>query len=409
MTSRAIGPWQSSGRLSSLTLILVLLAACTGGGSSPLPPSPGAASVSPSPTSGATGEPIATAAPSLVVAGIASPAPPIPAVEARLSVPVGLVFDAAGNLYVSQCCLGQSVIDRVDPSGALTPFAGSGPLDFAGDGGPATLAEINCPVGMAFGPDGALYFADHADNRVRRIDRAGIITTIAGSGPAGVDQGSFSGDGGPAFEATLKEPWDVAFDREGNLFIADRDNSRVRRVDPNGVISTVAGDGERRFAGDGGPAVHASLSEPLGVAIDAAGDLLIADSGNNRVRKVDRNGTINTIAGTGAHGSFGDGGPATAATLSLIDDLAFDARGALLVGTGVGIRRVDVAGAISTIAGAGKIGPPPDGTPAIDARFGEIHGLAVDERGNLFVADGYRSVYRIDTNGVLTLFAGKRA
>ena len=179
-------------------------------------------------------------------------ASPVPALGASLAGPGGLVIDADGNLYVSECG-GQSVIDRIDPAGLLTRFAGTGAFDFAGDGGPATQAAIDCPVGMAFGPDGALYFADHASNRVRRIDRGGIITTVAGSGPAGIGQGSFSGDGGSAVDATLQEPTDVAFDRAGNLYIADRDNLRVRRVDPQGVITTVAGNGSRGFSGDDGP------------------------------------------------------------------------------------------------------------------------------------------------------------
>jgi sugar lactone lactonase YvrE len=339
--------------------------------------------------------------------GSPRPASPIRALEAVLAAPVGLAVDATGNLYVSQCAQGQSVIDRIDPHGQLTPFAGTGPIAFAGDGGPATRAALGCPVGMAFGPDGALYFADHASNRVRRIDRAGIITTVAGSGLAGVNQGSFSGDGGPAVSATLQEPWAVAFDQDGNLFIADRDNLRVRKVDPSGVITTVAGNGTRGFAGDGGPAVNTSLSDPLGVAVDSAGNLLIADSGNDRVRKVDLGGMITTYLGTGTPGTSGDGGPATAAAIEEPHAFAFDASGALLVSTGGRIRRIDTAGTITTIAGAGGIGLPVDGMPAIEAPFGEIDGLAIDDEGNLFLANGYNSVYRIDTNGILTLFAGR--
>jgi sugar lactone lactonase YvrE len=385
------------------TVVALLLAGCAANGPSVSAPSPFATSITVS-----SGTPLGTvdASPSLAALS-APPVSPIPALEARLDVPVGLVFDASGNLYVSQCA-SKSVIYRIDPGGLMTPFAGRGLIDYAGDGGPATFAAIACPVGMAFGPDGALYFADHANNRVRRIDSAGVITTVAGSGPAGVNQGSFSGDGGPAVNATLQEPWDLAFDRDGNFFIADRDNHRVRKVDPNGVITTVAGDGERRFAGDGGPAVGASLSAPLGVAVSSAGDLLIADSGNDRVRKVDLHGMISTYLGTGTKGFSGDGGPATAATIDEPHDFAFDASGALLVSTGDRIRRIDTAGAISTIAGTAGTGPLPDEIPAIRAHFGEIHGLAFDDAGNLFLADGGFSVYRIDTKGMLTLFAGRR-
>ena len=373
-------------------VVVFLLARCAVNGPTVSAPSPFVTGIT-----AASGSPL----------GTVDALPSVAALEARLDVPVGLVFDASGDLYVSQCA-NKSVIYRIDPGGLMTPFAGTGLLDFAGDGGPATLAAIACPVGMAFGPDGALYFADHANNRVRRVDSAGIITTVAGSGPAGVNQGSFSGDGGPAIDATLQEPWDVAFDRDGNLFIADRDNHRVRKVDPNGLITTVAGDGQRRFAGDGGPAVGASLSAPLGVAVDAAGDLLIADSGNYRVRKVDLHGMISTYLGTGTKGFSGDGGPATAATIDEPHNFAFDASGALLVSTGDRIRRVDSTGLISTIAGSYGTGPLPDEVPAIQAHFGEVQGLAFDLAGNLFLADGGFSVYRMDTKGMLTLFAGRR-
>lgn len=339
-----------------------------------------------------TSVPAATAVPASPAIESASPASPTSALEASLSTPVGLVFDARGNLYVSQCAQDHSLIDRIDSSGRLVRFAGTGPIDFSGDGGPATLAAIGCPVGMAFGPGGALYFADHVNNRVRRIDAAGIITTVAGNGPAGVNQGSFSGDGGPAVEATLQEPWDVAFDRDGDLFIADRDNHRIRMVDPDGRISTVAGDGTRRFAGDGDSATEASLAAPLGVTLDAVGNLLIADSGNDRVRKVDLEGRLSTYVGTGAAGPRGDGGPASEATINEPNEFAFDASGALLVSTTGGIRRIDAAGVISTIVDPSQIGQPA--------------GLAVDDAGNLYVADGYRTVYQIDPKGILTRFAG---
>ena len=234
--------------LGPLALILVVLGGC-GAGPSTKPTAPGLAP---------SAAPVAEAS-------------PIAALEAALPGSVGVATDTSGNLYLSQCASDASLISRIDRHGELTPFAGAGPIGFSGDAGPALGATIGCPVGMAIGPDGALYFADHANNRVRRIDQAGIITTIAGSGPAGVNQGSFSGDGGPATSATLQEPWDVAFDGKGNLFIADRDNHRVRRVDPGGVITTVAGDGTRRFAGDAGAAVSASLAAPLGIVVDTAG------------------------------------------------------------------------------------------------------------------------------------------
>jgi sugar lactone lactonase YvrE len=396
-------------RGTTLALLVSLVAGACGSTGTSIEGSAPAVSPTRPPTAVATLSPLATE--SAAVAS-SSPVLPIQALEVRLESPVGLVFDSAGRLYVSECAFDpRSYIYRIEPGGMASPFAGTGALAFGGDGSPATSASIACPVGMAFGPDGALYFADHVNNRVRRIDTSGIITTVAGSGPAGLNQGSFSGDGGPAIEATLQEPYDVAFDRTGKLFIADRDNNRVRMVDLDGMITTVAGDGKTGFAGDGGPAVAASLNRPLGIAIDAAGNLLIADSGNDRVRKVDLDGTIGTYLGTGTPGSSGDGGPATDATIEEPHDFAFDASGALLVSTGGRIRRIDATGSITTIAGSAATGTgqPADGVPAVQAYIGSVQGLAGDGLGNIFLADDYNSVYRIDTNGILTLFAGLHA
>ena len=394
-------------RGTTLALLVGLVAGACGSTGTSIEGSAPAVSPTRPPTAVATPSPLPTE--SAAVAS-SSPVLPIQALEVRLESPVGVVFDSARQTLRLRCAFDPlSFIYRIEPDGMASPFAGTGALAFGGDGSRATSASIACPVGMAFGPDGALYFADHANNRVRRVDRAGIITTVAGSGPAGVNQGSFSGDGGPAIEATLQEPYDVAFDRTGKLFIADRDNNRVRMVNLDGTITTVAGDGKTGFAGDGGPAVAASLNRPLGIAIDAAGNLLIADSGNDRVRKVDLDGTISTYLGTGTPGSSGDGGPATKATIEEPHEFAFDASRALLMATGGRIRRIDAAGSITTIAGSTKTGTgqPANGVPAVQAYFGEVQGLAVDGLGNIFLADDYNSVYQIDTNGILTLFAGR--
>jgi sugar lactone lactonase YvrE len=338
-------------------------------------------------------------APSVARTTIASSATPsalapIAALDARLVDPIGLVFDAAANLYVSDCWEPtDSVIFRIDPSGILSTFAGVGETGFAGDGGPARSAQIHCPLGMAIGPDGAFYFADHANNRIRRIDAAGIITTVAGSGAPGVNQGSFSGDGGPATAATLREPYGVAVDAAGSLYISDRDSNRIRKVDPSGVISTIAGNGKTEPPRDGVPGTESSVDFPLGIIVDATGDVLFADGNNKRIRKIDTNGVITTIAGTGENKATGDGGVATTAALADPENMVFDTAGNLYITDTVSntLRRVDIHGVITTLA---------------SNRGGA--GLAIDAAGNLFVtdADG-NGVFRIDINGVVTRVAGK--
>jgi hypothetical protein len=310
-----------------------------------------------------------------------------------------MAFDHDGNLYVAECLWTYAAIDKVDTAGIVTRFAGVGEPGFSGDGGPAPSAHLQCPTGLAVGPDGAVYFADHLNNRVRRVDAGGVITTFAGSGPAGLDMGSFSGDGGPATEATLQEPWGVAFDKAGRLYIADRDNVRVRRVDLRGVISTVAGNGERGATGDGSPAIEATICEPVGIAIDAAGNLVMPDACTTAIRMVDGNGTITTIGRTDS----GD----------VIEDVAsegnaiFDAGGSMFVQAGPSVFRVDSSGVVAPVAGNGKLGLPIDGSSGLDSPMPlEIWGLAVDD-ADLYVADGAQSVWRIDEQGIINRFAGR--
>ncbi len=313
------------------------------------------------------------------------------ALGAWLITATGLAFDTGGNLYVSEC--EGADIWRIDPNGIMTVFAGTPTAGYAGDSGPAISAQLFCPIGMAFGPDGAMYFADHGNNRIRRIDTAGIITTIAGSGPTGVDMGSFAGDGGPAIKATLQEPVGVAVDRAGDLFISDRDNNRIRKIDTKGIISTIAGNGKTGYSGDGVLGSRASIDFPLGLTVDAAGDVLFVDANNKRVRKVDGRGIVTTIAGTGKNAATGDGGLARKAALADPGDLAFDASGNLYVTDTVfdHLRRIDGHGDITTLA---------------SNRGG--NGLAIDRAGNLYVTGGDgTSVYKIDTKGAVTLFAGK--
>ena len=219
------------------------------------------------------------------------------AVEARLGGPQGVAVDGAGNLYIAH----SGRIRKVTAAGVIFKVVGGG---LGGDGGPGTAAQLDIPADVALDGAGNLYIAEEYGHRIRKVDAAtGVITTVAGTGARG-----FSGDGGAAVEARLYQPTGVAVDGAGNLYIADTGNSRIRKVDAAGVITTVAGGGS---GGDGGAAVAAQLRYPRGVALDGSGNLYIADVGNNRIRKVDPAGVITTVAGDGTRGYSGDGGAAT--------------------------------------------------------------------------------------------------
>jgi len=265
-----------------------------------------------------------------------------PATAARLSYPSGVAVATDGSLLIGD--YGNHRIRRVGPDGRITTVAGNGQAGFSGDGGPATAAHLNCPHSVAIGADGSLLIADYHNHRIRRVGPDGRITTVAGNGESG-----FSGDGGPATAARLNYPPGVAIGADGSVLIADYFNDRIRRVGPDGRITTVAGNGESGFSGDGGPATAARLTWPGGVAVGADGTLLIADSLNLRTRRVGPDGRITTVAGNGENGFSGDGGPATAARLSYTSGVAVGTDGSVLIGGDGGILfPVGAVAAVST-------------------------------------------------------------
>ncbi|HEX3541888.1 MAG TPA: putative Ig domain-containing protein, partial [Acidimicrobiales bacterium] len=298
-------------------------------------------------------------------------------------------------------------------SGTIVNFAGTvGATGNSGDGGPATAATLYSPSGEAFDGLGNLYIADFDNNRVRKVDPAGNITNFAGS--ADGSPGA-SGDGGPATAATLYGPAAVAVDAAGNVYIADRYNSRIRKVDTAGTISTVAGstNGLGGNTGDGGPAIAARLNNPTALAMDGAGNLYIDDIGNNRVRRIDSVGMITNFAGDpgGASGNTGDGGPAVAATLSSPISLAVDAAGAVYIADldNNRIRRVDPSGIITNFAGdpGGAVGDSGDFGAATAALLYRPNSVAVDRAGNVFIAEAADNrIKKVDTAGIIRPFAG---
>jgi len=294
----------------------------------------------------------------------------------------GVAVDGSGNLFVAD-----SINDRVRkvaPNNLITTVAGNGTTGYAGDGGPATNASLFNPSAIALDALGNLFVADSANHCIREVGTNGIIATVAGNGTNG-----FFGDGGPATNASLSYPDGVAVDAFGNLFIADVDNNRIRQVGTNGVMATVAGNATNGFFGDGGPATNASLSHPDGVAVDLFGNLFIADSGNKRIRKVGTNGVITTVAGNGLSGFFGDGGPATNAFMESPAAVAVDPFGRLLIADSGNhrIRAVDTNGLITTLVGNGASGFAGDGGAPAAATLSGVSGVAADASGNVFIAD----------------------
>ena len=248
------------------------------------------------------------------------------ATKARVSEPGGIAVDFTGNVYISDTR--NNRIRKVDTGGIITTIAGNGVAGFSGDDSVAVRGQMSSPGGLKIDKDGNIYFADTYNNRIRRVDAVtGVMTTIAGKGP-----GSYTGDNGPATAATMNLPQDVAVDKIGNVFFTDRVSQCVRMIDTSGIIRRLAGNGLPGFGGDEGIPFKSQLNEPFGIAMDSKGNMYVSDMRNNRVRKVDTLGVISTIAGMGIQASTGDGGLAGDATLSFPSGIAVDTAGTLFVG-----------------------------------------------------------------------------
>jgi hypothetical protein len=319
-----------------------------------------------------------------------------PATVATLNLPDGVAVDGAGDLFIADST--NNRIRKVSPTGVITTIAGTGTAGYSGDGGAATLAKLNFPTDLALDGAGNLFVADFYNSRVRKISASGVITTVAGSGMPG-----YSGNGGPATLARMTSPAGVDVDAAGNLYIADYGNSTVREVSTAGLITTVAGTGASSgYSGDGGPATSAQLKSPADVAV-GGGNIYIADSGNSRVRKVTPGGTITTFAGTGAATYSGDGGPATSASFLWPVGLAVDSSSQVFVAdlSGNRVRKIDGSGTITTVAGTGTAGYSGDGGPATSAKLFGPARVNLDSAGNFFISDSSNNrVRKVQALGV---------
>ncbi|MFI9240790.1 NHL repeat-containing protein [Streptomyces sp. NPDC053079] len=289
----------------------------------------------------------------------------------------------------------------------ITTIAGTGEARSDGDGGPASRAGLDQPRALAADAAGGVYVAEWKGHRVRRIAPDGTITTVAGTGKPG-----FGGDGGPAVEALVHEPGGLVVDDEGGLYLADYWNHRIRRISPDGVITTVAGTGFAGHGGDGGPALLARFAEPRGLALDGAGNLYVAEWKGHRVRRIAPDGTITTVAGTGEPGFGGDGVEATASALRNPIDVAVGGDGVLYIADcwTHRVRAVSPDGVITTVAGTGLPGYDGDGGPAARTRLDQPRGVDLDAAGRLYIADSLNQRVRVVTpDGLIATVAGGSA
>lgn len=306
------------------------------------------------------------------------------ATAAELKSPYGVAVDASGNFYISDQA--NQRIRKVTAAGVITTIAGTGAQGYTGDGGQGTAAKIAFPAGICTDGSGNVYFADTFNNVIREINTNGIITTVVGNGIAG-----YSGDNGLATACELHSPQDVSVNAAGNnIYVADFSNTVVRKVDGSGKIGTFAGNGTAGFSGDGGAATTAELQNPIGVVLDRnTGFVYISDYNNNRIRVVNTGRVISTYAGNGSASFSGDGGPAVSAGVGSPGALAVDAAGNLYEPefSNQRVRMINTSGVINTYAGNGVTGFSGDGGPATAAKFTNPSAVAVDGMNNVYIAD----------------------
>ena len=323
------------------------------------------------------------------------------AIAASIGQPYWCAFDIYGNFYFSDDGAGSGFwIRKITPCGIITTVAGIGTGGYNGDGILATSAKLNGPSGIAFDSLNNMYIADAYNYRIRKVDATtGIITTVAGNGTSG-----FSGDSGIATAAMLNVPYNICFDRHGNLYITDIGNERIRKVNTSGIITTFAGTGTAGYSGDSGAAVSAEIENLWGICADTNGNIFFDQQSDDRVRKIDTAGIITTIAGNGSYLSTGDGGPAIDAGLDVFG-LVLDQFGNLFVAGYIDndVRKINATGVIYTVAGNGTAGFSGDGASADLAELYSPYGIAVDPFGNLYIADaGNSRIRKVTFNPVIT-------
>ena len=323
----------------------------------------------------------------------------IAAAAVHLAGPDNVILDGAGNYYISDTY--HDRIRKVDAAGVITTIAGTGTTmggGFSGDGGPATAAQLNAPLGMVFDHAGNLYIADNYNNRIRKISTTGIITTIAGTDTAG-----YNGDNIPATAAQLNSPHFIAFDAAENLYICDYNNSRIRKIDGSGIITTIAGTGSTMGSpAEDSAATLASVHHPYGIAIDENGNIYFSDETANKVRRINPAGIVSTIAGNGHSNYNGDNIPATNAWLFNPCGIAVDNSGNVYFadGNNCRIRKIDNTGIITTIAGIGSSAYSGDGGPATAAAISAITGVTISTSGDMYIAGFSSDVIRLVTHAI---------